>query len=178
MDILIICRFNTNTWRLCFWVCAYVLYDPSLSTVIRSEISPFTSNYTSLSSLHANLSSCKRLNSVYHEVLRLVDSPVSSQATFSALECLWKISEDYQSASFLPTARNVNSQTRRKCWRKNNLNRSPFAAQLAPPSLHLVNRYQLAAPSCYFIAKFSPTRALLEPMPNILIPSASYTGRT
>ncbi|KAF4621901.1 hypothetical protein G7Y89_g14444 [Cudoniella acicularis] len=78
---MLLWAFNTNTWRLCFWVCSYVFYDPSLLTVIRSEISPFTANYTSLSSLHADLSSCKRLNSVYHEVLRLVDSPVSLRCT-------------------------------------------------------------------------------------------------
>ncbi|KAH7311258.1 cytochrome P450 [Stachybotrys elegans] len=69
---------STNTWRLCFWVSAYILHDPSLLASIRTEVLPYTSSYSSLSALHTDLSTkCNLFHSVYHETLRLVDSPIS-----------------------------------------------------------------------------------------------------
>lgn len=68
---------NTNTWRACFWLCAYILHDPELLTAISDETGPFTDSYSSHSDLHHDLAGCKLLSSTYHEVLRLVDSPVS-----------------------------------------------------------------------------------------------------
>ncbi|KAK7987214.1 cytochrome P450 oxidoreductase [Apiospora saccharicola] len=73
--------FNTNTWRLCFWVVAYVLHDPAVFKAISEEVLPFAQNYESLSALHSDLSHCNRLNSLYHEVIRLVDSPISIRKT-------------------------------------------------------------------------------------------------
>ncbi|PHH75449.1 hypothetical protein CDD82_4448 [Ophiocordyceps australis] len=72
---------STNTWRLCFWVSAHILHDPILLSDIRSEVLPHASSYPSLTALNKNLSSCKLLESVYHETLRLVDSPISIRKT-------------------------------------------------------------------------------------------------
>lgn len=68
---------NTNTWRACFWLCAYVLHDPELLNAIRAETAPYVERISSLSDLHSNLARCKLFSSTYHEVLRLVDSPIS-----------------------------------------------------------------------------------------------------
>ncbi|KAL8753066.1 MAG: hypothetical protein Q9199_005311 [Rusavskia elegans] len=68
---------NTNTWRLCFWILAYALHDPRLKEVITQEILPFTTNDQPVASLPATLSQCRQLSAVYHEVLRVVNSPIS-----------------------------------------------------------------------------------------------------
>lgn len=68
---------NTNTWRACFWLCAYVLHDPELLCAIRAETAACVEHTSSLNDLHRSLTRCKLFNSTYHEVLRLVDSPIS-----------------------------------------------------------------------------------------------------
>ncbi|KAH8892366.1 cytochrome P450 [Thozetella sp. PMI_491] len=68
---------NTNTWRLGFWVSAYLLFHPDLLAAIREEILPFPEHCTTLASLHSHLANSKHFSSLYHEVLRLVDSPIS-----------------------------------------------------------------------------------------------------
>lgn len=56
---------------------AHTLRDPNLLGAIRAEISPVVQHSKSLSTLHSDLTRCKLLSSVYHETLRLVDSPIS-----------------------------------------------------------------------------------------------------
>ncbi|KAL8956066.1 MAG: hypothetical protein Q9183_006428, partial [Haloplaca sp. 2 TL-2023] len=68
---------NTNTWRLCFWILAYTFHDPKLKEVITQEVLPFTNLDQTPASLPAALSQCRQLSAVYHEVLRVVNSPIS-----------------------------------------------------------------------------------------------------
>lgn len=68
---------NTNTWRGCFWLCAYILHDAELMNALRAETASCVERASSLSDLHTNLTRCELFNSTYHEVLRLVDSPIS-----------------------------------------------------------------------------------------------------
>ena len=70
-------RANTNTWRLCFWILAYILQDPSLHAVVTREILDVTTTTCQPSSIPSALSQCQLLSAVYHEVLRLVNSPIS-----------------------------------------------------------------------------------------------------
>lgn len=70
-------RANTNTWRLCFWILAYILQTPSLHTLVTQEILTITTTLSEHSSFASALSECHHLSAVYHEVLRLVNSPIS-----------------------------------------------------------------------------------------------------
>lgn len=69
--------FNTNSWRMCFWLVCYCLNSPELLASLRHEISLASGRAMSLPALHKELTACVLLKSVYHEVLRLVDSPIS-----------------------------------------------------------------------------------------------------
>ncbi|KAI9725074.1 MAG: hypothetical protein M1812_000350 [Candelaria pacifica] len=64
---------NANTYKLCFWMMAYILYDCTLLNELRQEISPTLEGSTT--GLECRLEQhCPRLKAVYYEVLRLTAS--------------------------------------------------------------------------------------------------------
>ncbi|MCJ1320748.1 hypothetical protein MMC15_006089 [Xylographa vitiligo] len=75
---------NTNTWRLAFWVLAYLLHHSALLALVRAEVHsavhglpPSSSSSSSLPALAAALSRAPHLAAHYNEVLRLVNGPIS-----------------------------------------------------------------------------------------------------
>lgn len=56
---------------------AYILRTPSLHTLVTQEVLSITTTTSEHSSLPSALSQCQNLSAVYHEVLRLVNSPIS-----------------------------------------------------------------------------------------------------
>ena len=75
LRFLTINRINANTYKLCFWTLAYLLYDPVLLGSIREETTPaFASGDTNIDYL---LESSPRLNALFDEVLRITNSSSS-----------------------------------------------------------------------------------------------------
>ena len=68
-------RINTNTFKLCFWMLAYLLQDSTLLSSIREEVMPGVANGTP--DIHHLMDHCPRLEAVFHEVLRLTASSAS-----------------------------------------------------------------------------------------------------
>lgn len=70
-------RANTNTWRLCFWMLAHILHNPTIQSQINEEV--LAANILDLpTSMHPSvLSRCQLLVATYHESLRLVNSVMS-----------------------------------------------------------------------------------------------------
>lgn len=70
------CSVNANTYKLCFWLFAYLLHDTSLLESIREETSQtFSGNDVDLNRLTKG---CPRLEALLNEILRFT---VSSQST-------------------------------------------------------------------------------------------------
>ena len=68
-------RINTNTPKGAFWMLAYILHNPTLIPLIRTEIAPaFNSNTIDL---HYLTSSCPQLKSIWLETLRLSSASAS-----------------------------------------------------------------------------------------------------
>ena len=75
-------RVNSNTYKLCFWILTYLLYDSTLLALIRDETShAFTT--TGELSMTFLLDSCVRLNCVFDEVLRMTNSSSSVRSVVS-----------------------------------------------------------------------------------------------
>ncbi|KAL8671948.1 MAG: hypothetical protein Q9168_003574 [Polycauliona sp. 1 TL-2023] len=85
---------NTNTWRLCFWILAYMLHNPTLKNQVTQEVLRSTAADHPVASLPATLAQGQHLSAVYHEVLRLVNSPISlrhvTSSTHTANQKLWQ----------------------------------------------------------------------------------------
>ncbi|KAL8962323.1 MAG: hypothetical protein Q9193_001244 [Seirophora villosa] len=65
---------NGNAYKLCFWVLAHILYDPSLFASTRAEAISAVRSSASPNSLAANLDKCPHLNAVLNETLRITSS--------------------------------------------------------------------------------------------------------
>ncbi|KAI9879019.1 MAG: hypothetical protein M1830_009818 [Pleopsidium flavum] len=72
---------NSNTYKLCFWIFAYLLHDPVLLSTIRTETAPAVAS-TGVDMNHL-LQSSPHLNSLFDEVLRLTNSSSSVRSVAS-----------------------------------------------------------------------------------------------
>lgn len=73
-------RINSNLWKQCFWVMAYILVDPNLHTSIRAETKPAIRqdiDATKVVDLSYLTSHCPRLEAVFNEALRLNAAAIS-----------------------------------------------------------------------------------------------------
>jgi cytochrome P450 len=68
---------NGNAYKVCFWLLAYILHDPSLHNKIRTEVTPAVDASTSPRDLSALLERCPNLNAVYNEILRLASATIA-----------------------------------------------------------------------------------------------------
>ncbi|MCJ1312934.1 hypothetical protein MMC25_006610 [Agyrium rufum] len=74
---------NTNVWKACFWMLSYILFDPSLLSLIRQETAPAFPNNSDQSPGSLNLAyldsptTCPQLHAVWLEVVRLTVSTAS-----------------------------------------------------------------------------------------------------
>lgn len=75
MLIKISSRINGNAYKVCFWILAYLLYDPELLSIIRTEVVPVVNKGTT--DLESRLECCPRLEAVFNEVVRLTSSSSS-----------------------------------------------------------------------------------------------------
>ena len=62
-------KINSNAYKLCFWIMAYLLHDLSLYSLVRAEIGSAVSQR--LLGLDSRLEQCHLLVAIYHEILRL-----------------------------------------------------------------------------------------------------------
>ncbi|KAL9078769.1 MAG: hypothetical protein Q9157_002321 [Trypethelium eluteriae] len=71
---------NINPYKLAFWMLSYILFDPSLLATLRTETRPA---YDPTTGTIANpshlLTACPLLDSVYNEVLRIVNGALSAR---------------------------------------------------------------------------------------------------
>lgn len=68
---------NGNAYKLCFWILTHLLYKPALFSAIRTEVASVIDAQTPINQLPKCLDSCKQLDAVYHEVLRLISSSMA-----------------------------------------------------------------------------------------------------
>jgi Cytochrome P450 len=68
---------NGNAYKLCFWILAHLLHDPALYSAIQSEIANAIDARNSMNKLSVRLDTCKQLDAVYHEVLRIISSSMA-----------------------------------------------------------------------------------------------------
>ncbi|ESZ95986.1 putative oxidoreductase, FAD-binding [Sclerotinia borealis F-4128] len=72
---------NANSWKVSFWMLAYLIHDPSLLMTISEEISPMTNSNPTMSPNELvasfNSTATPQLLALYHEVIRIVTSSVS-----------------------------------------------------------------------------------------------------
>ena len=73
--ILTFLRINTNTFKSCFWMLAYILQDPAKTESIRNEVAPGVQDGTI--NIHHLMDQCPQLGAAYHEILRLCSSSTS-----------------------------------------------------------------------------------------------------
>ena len=68
------CSINSNAYKLCFWIMAYILFDPLLYSHIRAEVDEAVPSHgrTSEKDLISRLENCKLLVAVYNEMLRFI----------------------------------------------------------------------------------------------------------
>ena len=79
---LIIYRILANAYKLCFWVIAYLLFNPSLYAEIEAEIRSAIGGGEL--GLESRLEQCPRLIALYNEVLRLTTASASIRTIVSA----------------------------------------------------------------------------------------------
>ncbi len=72
---------NSNSYKLCFWMMAYILHEVQLAAILREETCDAV-NCEPLDMVRA-LENCPRLEAVFHEVLRLVTSSTSVRTVIS-----------------------------------------------------------------------------------------------
>lgn len=75
---------NANAYKLCFWLLAYTMHDSELLTILRQETLPAILLNDQVSITHLT-TACPRLDSIYHEVLRLTSSAASVRTVESPL---------------------------------------------------------------------------------------------
>jgi Cytochrome P450 len=68
---------NGNAYKLCFWILAHLLHNGALFSAVRAEVAGAIDADTPVEELPNRLDSCKELDAVYHEVLRLISSSMA-----------------------------------------------------------------------------------------------------
>lgn len=68
-------RINGNAYKVCFWILSYLLYDPELLSIIRTEVIPVVNEGTT--DLESRLECCPRLEAVFNKVVCLTSSSSS-----------------------------------------------------------------------------------------------------
>jgi cytochrome P450 len=56
---------------------AYIIHNPIIHNQINQEVIAVGANFSDVASMPSALSGCRHLSAIYHEVLRLVNSPIS-----------------------------------------------------------------------------------------------------
>jgi cytochrome P450 len=77
---------NGNAYKLCFWILAYLMHDPALFSAIKEEVVSAIDAHTPASELPERLDKCKQLDSVYHEVMRLISSSMAVRNVATPME--------------------------------------------------------------------------------------------
>ncbi|KAM0802495.1 cytochrome P450 [Usnea florida] len=80
---------NANTFKLCFWVLAYLLDDTKLLTIIRAETAQTVCNNNA--NLDRLMNHCPRLEALFLEVMRLTASTTTMRKIISPTEIGGKI---------------------------------------------------------------------------------------
>ncbi|KAF7512406.1 hypothetical protein GJ744_001341 [Endocarpon pusillum] len=77
---------NGNAYKLCFWILAHLVYNPELFYTIKDEVTGAINAQTPVNELPERLDSCKQLDAVFHEVLRLISSSMAIRNVASPME--------------------------------------------------------------------------------------------
>lgn len=89
MKLTFLHRVNTNTFKLCFWVLAYLLHDAKLLDNIRAETAQTVCN--NKVNLDQLMNYCPRLEALFLEVMRLTASSTTMRKIISPTEIGGKI---------------------------------------------------------------------------------------
>ncbi|KAL9121316.1 MAG: hypothetical protein Q9187_002127 [Circinaria calcarea] len=87
--LLIYWGVNANTFKICFWIIAYLLHNEELLCLIRSETAPAFSN--DQIDLEYLLQRCPYLEATFYEVLRLTAASASVRTVVSPTEIGGKV---------------------------------------------------------------------------------------
>lgn len=68
---------NGNAYKLCFWILAHLLHNPVLLSTIKTEVASAIDAHTPAHEISGRLDSCRELDAVFHEVLRLISSSMA-----------------------------------------------------------------------------------------------------
>ena len=68
---------NGNAYKLCFWILAHLLHNPALMSAIKTEVASAIDAHTPAHEISDRLDSCRELDAVYYEVLRLISSSMA-----------------------------------------------------------------------------------------------------
>lgn len=74
---------NANVYRMCFWLVAYTIYEPSLMSTIRNEIGPAVKGGKLDISYLVEDENCPMLNAAFNETLRYISAAASGRVVLS-----------------------------------------------------------------------------------------------
>ncbi|KAL8800175.1 MAG: hypothetical protein Q9200_007333, partial [Gallowayella weberi] len=74
---------NANAYKVCFWLLAHILYDPSLLSAIRKETAPAVEGGKVDINLLVDETTCPTLNAAFNETLRYTGAVTSSRTVLS-----------------------------------------------------------------------------------------------
>ena len=77
---------NANVYRMCFWLVAYVIYEPSLKSTIRNEIGPAIRGGRLDFNYLVEDQNCPVLNSAFNEALRCTSASTSGRVVLAPTE--------------------------------------------------------------------------------------------
>ena len=77
---------NANAYRMCFWLVAHVIYEPSLISTIRQEIGPAIKGGKLDINYLVEDQNCPVLNATFNEVLRYTGASTSGRVVLAPTE--------------------------------------------------------------------------------------------